>query len=115
MKILRVLGAACALLAACGGTLQMDETDAGTSLPSGVGVPAPSSVWVTGYYAGYQASMYPAAKVDFSAMTHLAVGAIVPRADGTLDQTFYIDAVNGPALASDLARRAHAAGRKAIV
>src|SRR5205085_9624788 len=48
-------------------------------------------------------------------ITRPPVGAIGPRADGTLDQTSNLDAVNGPAQASDLARRAHAAGRKAIV
>src|SRR5205823_7237822 len=66
------------------------------------------------YYPGYQSSMYPPAQVDFSAMTHIVVGAIVPQADGSLDTSFFVDGVNGPALARDLVGRAHAAGRKAI-
>jgi chitinase len=92
-----------------------DETKTAVAAVS-VSAPVPSrgGAWVTGYYVGYQATMYPAAQVDFSAITHLVVGALMPRADGTLDQTFYIDAVNGPAMARDLAGRAHAAGRKAI-
>jgi len=92
-------------------------TDASKSAAAAVSVAAKaqSGTWVSGYYVGYQASMYPAAKVDFSAITHLMVGAILPNADGTLDKSFYIDAVNGPAMARDLATRAHTAGRRAIL
>ncbi len=94
-------------------------------LPDAVDGPAPTDVpdagpaapgpWVMGYYPGYQRSLYPPDTVDFTAITHLAVGPVIPRADGTLDTTFNIDAINGPALARDLATRAHTAGRRAIL
>jgi hypothetical protein len=96
-------------------TSQADVSKTASAAISVSTVAATSSKWVTGYYAGYQAAMYPAAAVDFTAMTHLVVGAALPRVDGSLDTSFYIDAVNGPALARDLTARAHAAGRKAIL
>ena len=40
---------------------------AAVSVAAATRPPPPSSTWVSGYYPGYQASMYPAAKVDFSA------------------------------------------------
>jgi chitinase len=69
--------------------------------------------WVSGYYTGWNADMYPPEKVDFSAMTHIIVGRATPRTDGTLSTAF--DNSNGPAMARTLATRAHAAGRKAII
>jgi chitinase len=72
-------------------------------------------VWVMGYYVGYQRDAYPPDVVQYDAMTHLAVGAVVPRADGTLDTTFWLDATSGPAMADDLVTRAHAAGVSAIL
>ncbi|WP_240359047.1 glycosyl hydrolase family 18 protein [Pyxidicoccus trucidator] len=69
--------------------------------------------WVSGYYTGWNADLYPPEKVDFSAMTHIIVGRATPRTDGTLSTAF--DNSNGPAMARTLATRAHAAGRKAII
>lgn len=83
-----------------------DTGDASTTAPT---------TWVMGYYPGYQRDLYPPDAVDFTSLTHLAVGPVVPHADGTLDTTFDIDATNGPILARDLATRAHAAGRRAIL
>ena len=135
----------CALASACGTTHITDAASDGATIvdahdvtaatdvrdvptssdvPFGTDVPptpdasdaatAPTT-WVMGYYAGYQRDLYPPASVDFTALTHLAVGPVVPHADGTLDTTFDIDATNGPILARDLATRAHAAGRRAIL
>lgn len=72
-------------------------------------------MWVSGFYVGYMASSYPPSAIDFSALTHVMVFSLLPRSDGTLDTTLFIDAVNGPAVAKDVAQRAHAAGRKAIL
>jgi chitinase len=74
-----------------------------------------SDLWVSGYYVGYQRDLYPADKIDFSALTHLMVGRVWPNANGTLNNTFDIDSVNGPLLAQELAQRTHAAGRKAVL
>lgn len=78
--------------------------------------PPPSSGrWISGYYAGYQRSMYPESSIDFSLLTHILVGAIQPTANGGVNTDFYIDPVNGPAMARTIATRAHQAGRKAIL
>src|SRR6478609_8842641 len=73
--------------------------------------PAPAVAptrWVLGYYVGYQRALMPAAQIEWSTMTHLAVGIVYPRRDGTLDTRFDIDSTAGPAMAKDLARRAKA-------
>jgi chitinase len=75
----------------------------------------PSGLWVLGYYAGYQHTLYPPDTVDWAALTHIVVGPIVPQADGTLDVSFDVDPTTGPMIAMDLADRAHAAGRKALL
>ncbi|MBX7194622.1 MAG: glycoside hydrolase family 18 protein [Sandaracinaceae bacterium] len=86
---------------------------------AGMGVdashPPASGVWVLGYFPGYQRDLLPAEEIDFTSMTHLVVGAAIPRADGTLETSFDLDPTNGPAFARDLATRAHAAGREAIL
>ncbi len=68
-----------------------------------------------GYYPGYQQGDLPATDVRFDLMSHLAVGAVLPKADGSLDASFYQTPQSGPLFAKDLADRAHAAGRKAIL
>ena len=74
-----------------------------------------SGRWVMGYYAGYERDAYPvAAAIEWSGLTHLAVAFYLPRADGTLDESLFIDATSGPALARALVAAAHANGRKAI-
>lgn len=81
------------------------DTDADS--PDG---PVAPTRWVSGYYVGYQRDLYPPAEVDFTSLTHLMVGRIEPRADGSLATHFDIDDVAGPAMARDLAGRAHDAG-----
>ncbi len=71
--------------------------------------------WVSGYYVGYERFDYPIAEVDFSAITHLMVGRLIPNANGTLTTHFDIDAVNGPIWAQAAVDAAQAAGRKAIL
>ena len=78
--------------------------------------PPPSSGrWVSGYYVGYQRSLYPVSEVDFSLMTHILVGHIEPTATGGIIADFDINTVDGPAMARTLASRAHQAGRKALL
>jgi len=73
------------------------------------------SVWVQGYYVGYEADLYPIEAVDFAALTHLMVGRVRPLADGTVTRDFDIDDVNGPLWAQAAVDAAHAAGRKAML
>ncbi len=75
--------------------------------------PPPGNKWVSGYYTGWNADLYPPEKVDFSALTHILVGRVTPRPDGTVNTQF--DNSNGPAIARTLSTRAHQAGRKAII
>ncbi|MGH8447402.1 MAG: glycosyl hydrolase family 18 protein, partial [Solimonas sp.] len=77
--------------------------------------PPSAAKWVSGYYVGYARGLYPPEVVDFSALTHVMLGRITPRADGTLNKHFDIDEVEGPAWARDVVTRAHAAGKKVIV
>src|SRR3954471_14770682 len=70
--------------------------------------------WIAGYHVGYQKDLYPIANVDFAALTHLMIGRIVPKADGSLDTTFDIDPVNGPVWAKQAVAAAHAHGVKAV-
>ncbi|MBN2530542.1 MAG: hypothetical protein JXR76_29415 [Deltaproteobacteria bacterium] len=92
--------------------------DTGTDQPTdtGTGVePIPDGkYWVTGYYVGYQQSQYPPEVVNYQAMTHLAIGAILPRNNGSLDTTFYLSATKGPVLVDELVERAHAVGTKVL-
>jgi chitinase len=96
-------------------TSQADTSKKATATVT-VTAPTPgggSGKWVSGYYTGWNADLYPPEKVDFSAMTHIIVGRATPRPDGTVSTAF--DTSNGPAMARTLSTRAHAAGRKAII
>jgi chitinase len=86
----------------------------GRGAPSDGSVAVPPARWVMGYYAGYQASLYPVEQIPWSSLTHVAVAFYLPRNDGTLDESLDIDATNGPALARSLVAAAHANGRLAI-
>ncbi len=81
----------------------------------GGGGAANPNIWVMGYYVGYQSGQQPPTSVDYSAMTHIMVGTVVPQSGGTFDTNFYIDPVNGPLWAQDTVLRAHQAGIKAIL
>ncbi|RYZ36526.1 MAG: glycosyl hydrolase [Myxococcaceae bacterium] len=71
--------------------------------------------WVMGYWVGYQRDLYPVDSVDMSLLTHVVVGRIRPRIDGTLYTDFDVSALEGPLLAKALAQRAHQAGKKALL
>ena len=83
-----------------------------TPTPPPVGT---SGRWVSGYYAGYQRGLYPETAIDFSLLTHIIVVGIEPTGNGGVSTDFFVDAVNGPAMARTIATRAHAAGRKALL
>lgn len=77
--------------------------------------PHPSTQWVMGYYVGYEESLLPPAKIDWSGLTHIVMGRVKANADGTLNTDFDIDTVNGPKLAKQVSAAAHTAGKKAIL
>jgi chitinase len=64
---------------------------------------------------GYQRSLYPETQVDFSLLTHVFVGPILPTTSGGVLTHFDIDATNGPIMARNLSARAHQFGRKAVL
>jgi chitinase len=76
---------------------------------------APGGRWLSGYYVGYQRSLYPEASVDFTNMTHIIVGAVQATPTGGVTTDFWVDNTNGPLMAKTLTSRAHQAGRKAIM
>lgn len=61
-----------------------------------------------GYYPEYQRALMPPGEIDWRGLTHIAVGRVVPKDNGTLDTTFDYDATHGPALARKLSRLATA-------
>jgi hypothetical protein len=61
-----------------------------------------------GYYVGYERDLLPPDEIDWSALTHLVVGPVLPQQTGTLDLGFDLaDPSQGPDFARDLAQRAH--------
>lgn len=71
--------------------------------------------WLSGYYPGFQRSLYPESQVDFTIMTHIFVGAVEATPTGGVTTDFFLDKVSGPAMAKTLSSRAHLAKRKAIL
>ena len=78
-------------------------------------VSAQNEKWVSGFWVGWQSAEYPPAAIDFSALTHVIVFSLKPRIDGSLDTALDLDTDSGPRLAKEIAARAHAAGRKALL
>jgi chitinase len=90
-------------------------TPQGAAPPPPPPPPPPTGRWLSGYYVGYQRSIYPETQVDFSILTHVFVGAILPTSTGGVLTHFYIDDTNGPIMARNLSSRAHQFGRKAVL
>jgi chitinase len=66
--------------------------------------------WVLGYWVGYQADLMPVGEIPWSALTHIAVGPIVPRSNGSLDASMSIDQGQAAAYATQIAADAIAHG-----
>jgi chitinase len=62
--------------------------------------------WVIGYYPVYLRAMLPVKQIDWPALTHLVVGAVLPRTDGSLDTSFDDTPSQGPVIATRLAKAA---------
>lgn len=84
-------------------------------LSTTVNVSAQTERWVSGFWVGWQNGEYPPEAIDFGSLTHVIVFAITPNIDGSIDKTIYIDETSGPRLAKEVAARAHAAGKKALI
>lgn len=78
---------------------------------------ADTPIWVTAYYPVWnQSGALTPDKIDYSAITHLVHFAIVPRADGTIEDTIHgtMNAIT-PAQSADVVSRAHKAGDKVLI
>lgn len=62
--------------------------------------------WVMGYYVGYLADRYPIDSIAWDSLSHIAVGAALPREDGSLDTAFYMHEGEGPAWAKKVVQAA---------
>jgi chitinase len=72
-------------------------------------------LWVTAYYADWQqqSGYLPPEKIDFAAVSHIIHFSVVPKADGTIDDTGG-DFIT-PAQSQALLTPAHAAGCKVLL
>lgn len=72
--------------------------------------PTTPSSWVMGYYVGYLKNQLPISAIDWKNLTHLAVGVILPKTDGSLNFDIAFNASERAAIV----KAAHSSGRKAI-
>ncbi|GAA4007215.1 hypothetical protein GCM10022631_18730 [Deinococcus rubellus] len=100
-------------LGACGGSASSPSTPSSTT-PTDTTNPV-SGAWVMGYAVGYERDLLPPSELNWASLTHLAVGRATPNADGSLNTTFDIDAVGGPAWAKSMVQQAHAHNVKALL
>ena len=73
-------------------------------------IPA-ANLWVTAYYPGTAEKIMPASEIDFAVITHVIQFALVPNADGTLDERVNVVARTN---VTDLVQRAHADRQKSV-
>lgn len=75
--------------------------------------------WVLSYYVGYQNRYLKPEDVDYSLMSHVAVGAVGVNADGTLDPHFSLEHGSadgsGKAMAKRVAQLGHGFGTKSLL
>jgi len=72
------------------------------------------SVWVMGYYAAFEQDLMDPATIPWAKLTHIAVGPVIPRANGTLDRSMYLGP-EAPALAKQITTAAKASGVQPIL
>lgn len=76
-----------------------------TSSPTSEPTPG-TDTWLMGFYPVYQRDLMPIVEVPWNDLTHLAVGRVVPLANGTIDRSFDYDDTAGPEFARQLAAAA---------
>jgi chitinase len=62
----------------------------------------PLTRWLLGYYVGYEETEMPVSEIDWSALTHIVVGPVVPNADGSLNTSLDLDPTNGSLLGKSI-------------
>lgn len=81
----------------------------GQSVPTVTGRKPRYEKWLMGYYAEWQQRMYPIQRIDFTAITHIALVHWMTAADGKLRPS------GMDALAPNIISLAHQNGRKAVM
>ncbi len=71
--------------------------------------------WVMAYYVGYHRDLLRPRDIDYSLMTHIVVGGVGVRADGSLDEHWHVKEGDGRAMARDVRQRAHRANVRALI
>ncbi len=74
-----------------------------------------NDMWVLGYYAGFQSSTFPVSEINYDSLTHIAVGSVKPKPDGTLDARFDKSGDEGTDMAKRIVKDAHRNGKKALL
>jgi chitinase len=71
--------------------------------------------WLMSYYVGYQNGYLKPRDVDYSLMTHIVVGGVGARADGTLNEHWHLSNGDGRDMAEEVGRRADRKGVKKLI
>lgn len=71
--------------------------------------------WLMTYYVGYQNGYLKPKDVDYSLMTHIVVGGVGVRADGTLHEHWHLTNGDGRDMALEVGRRAEREGVKKLI
>lgn len=67
------------------------------------------------YYVGYQNGYLKPRDVDYTLMTHIVVGGVGVKANGTLDEHWHMENGDGHDMAKDIGKRAKKAGVKTLI
>ncbi len=71
--------------------------------------------WLLSYYVGYHHDLLKPRDIDYSLMTHIAVGGVGVNADGTLREHWHMPQGGGRVMALEVGRRAERAGVKRLI
>lgn len=74
-----------------------------------------TSKWRMAYYVGYQNEYLKPKDIDYSLITHIVVGAVGVRADGSLREHWHMSNGDGREMALDIGKRADRAGVKKLI
>jgi len=71
--------------------------------------------WLMTYYVGYQNGYLKPKDVDYSLMTHIVVGGVGVRPDGSLNEHWHLSNGDGREMAEDVGKRADRANVKKLI
>jgi len=71
--------------------------------------------WLMTYYVGYQNGYLKPRDVDYSLMTHIVVGGVGVRSDGTLNEHWHLENGDGREMALEVGKRANRQGVRKLI